>query len=118
MNLHERLTALLAAASPEPWTWNRTRYIHAPMRSKPDYEHVILLASRENSSPDEDAALASLAPILARCTLALMEALTTAESWIESELSGTRQMEPALAKLVPARAALAELEQALGAHDG
>ena len=57
-DLIAQVEALEAAATPGPWTWNKTQYVHGPMYSKPECSHVILATPRGNQTPDEDARLA------------------------------------------------------------
>ena len=62
-----------AAATPPPWTWNQTQYVHGPLSELES--HVILVAPTGNRTADDDAALATPAHEMAACVEALVEVL-------------------------------------------
>ena len=63
-----------AAATPPPWTWNQTQYVHGPLSELES--HVILVAPTGNRTADDDAALAATAHEMAACVEMLVGLLT------------------------------------------
>jgi len=97
--------------TPGPWSHYDDR------RSTQRHEVVALgrTVARIYYSDDQGAADARLIAAAPELLAAAKLALSEAESWIHDQLDGTSALEPALARLAPARAAIAK---AIGGGNG